>query len=81
MHSAALRCPQVRQQVFEPFFTTKHSGSGTGLGLSVSHFIITELHHGQIQVDREYDRGSRFVIHLPIGTQCNDTLAGFSRTQ
>ncbi|MBI3874158.1 MAG: PAS domain-containing sensor histidine kinase [Arcobacter sp.] len=36
----------VMDRIFEPYFTTKHQSQGTGLGLSMTHKIITELHHG-----------------------------------
>jgi len=54
------------KRVFEPFFTTKPEGIGTGLGLSVSYFIITENHGGEMSVISEPDKGSRFIIRLPI---------------
>lgn len=56
----------VREHVFEPFFTTKEVGSGTGLGLSVSYFIITERHQGSIEVHSAPDKGSNFIIKLPL---------------
>ena len=56
----------VRRRVFEPFFTTKTVGVGTGLGLSVSYFIITENHRGRMGVESELDQGSNFIIDLPI---------------
>ena len=56
----------VRKRVFEPFFTTKPVGVGTGLGLSVSYFIITENHHGEMAVESEPGAGAKFVIRLPV---------------
>ncbi len=56
---------EVRKRVFEPFFTTKPAGQGTGLGLSVSYFIIVENHGGQISVKSEPGKGTRFITRLP----------------
>jgi two-component system NtrC family sensor kinase len=51
-------------RVFDPFFTTKDIGEGTGLGLSVSYGIIQE-HGGEIHVESEPGRFTRFIIYLP----------------
>ncbi|MBB6481580.1 sensor histidine kinase [Spirochaeta isovalerica] len=55
----------IKSRIFEPFFTTKPPGIGTGLGLSVSYFIIHEEHRGQMNVESAPGKGSRFIIHLP----------------
>ena len=52
-------------KVFDPFFTTKEVGSGTGLGLSVCHGIITQ-HGGNIYIESQKGRGTRFLIELPL---------------
>ncbi len=57
----------VRKRVFEPFFTTKSVGQGTGLGLSVSYFIITDNHGGKMDVVSAPGKGAKFIIHLPLG--------------
>ncbi len=57
---------QVRKRIMEPFFTTKSVGTGTGLGLSISYFIITENHKGTLEVESELDKGTRFIIRLPL---------------
>jgi PAS domain S-box-containing protein len=55
----------IRRRVFEPFFTTKEVGTGTGLGLSVSYFIITDNHKGSMKVESTPGKGTTFIIHLP----------------
>ncbi|MGD8614709.1 MAG: ATP-binding protein, partial [Gammaproteobacteria bacterium] len=56
---------EVAHRLFEPFFTTKPVGIGTGLGLSVAYFIVTEQHHGRMFVDTAPGQGACFVIRLP----------------
>jgi signal transduction histidine kinase len=57
---------KVAEKVFQPFFTTKPTGEGTGLGLSLSHDIITKGHGGELKVESKEGEGSTFVIQLPI---------------
>jgi signal transduction histidine kinase len=56
---------EVQSRIFEPFFTMKEPGKGTGVGLSISHRIITQTHKGDISF---YSRPgeTRFQIRLPI---------------
>ncbi|HPX48735.1 MAG TPA: ATP-binding protein, partial [Treponemataceae bacterium] len=63
----------VRHRVFEPFFTTKPVGEGTGLGLSVSYFIITENHHGEMEVVSSPGEGATFIIRIPFASTSNST--------
>ncbi len=57
---------EVQRRIFEPFFTTKKPGEGTGLGLSVSYFIITRGHGGKIYASTNETGGTRFTIELPL---------------
>ncbi|MBN2530098.1 MAG: PAS domain-containing protein, partial [Deltaproteobacteria bacterium] len=57
---------QSRTRIFEPFYTTRSPGVGTGLGLSVSYFIITDNHHGSLTVESNRGAGAKFVIQLPL---------------
>ena len=55
------------RKIFDPFFTTKEVGSGTGLGMSISHDII-KAHGGAIKVESEVGVGTSFTIQLPVET-------------
>nr|WP_320192254.1 PAS domain S-box protein [uncultured Desulfobacter sp.] len=57
---------KTRKKIFDPFFTTKPEGVGTGLGLSVSYFIITENHRGKMTVESSPGAGAKFIIRLPV---------------
>jgi two-component system, NtrC family, sensor kinase len=56
--------PEVMDKIFDPFFTTKPEGSGSGLGLSISHGIV-ERHGGELVIYNNLDRGITAVIRLP----------------
>ncbi len=55
--------PDVLPHIFEPMFTTKKSG-GTGLGLAVSHQVLT-AHGGHIFVESALGEGTTFHLFLP----------------
>ena len=51
-------------RIFEPFYTTR--SGGTGLGLAIVRNIVSD-HGGDIDVETEVGRGSRFSVSLPLG--------------
>lgn len=60
---------ETMKHAFDPFFTTKDPGEGTGLGLSISYAIVVGKHSGLIWVDPDVNKGTRFVIELPVETR------------
>jgi signal transduction histidine kinase len=55
--------PSDCSRIFDPFFTKK--ADGTGLGLSIVHRIIEE-HKGIINVESQLNKGTTFLIRLPV---------------
>jgi len=55
----------IKEKIFQPFFTTKPTGSGTGLGLSLSYDII-KAHGGELKMETEHGAGTIFIINLPV---------------
>src|SRR5262249_61523502 len=57
---------EVLENIFEPFFTRSRTGKGTGLGLTISHRIITG-HGGEIEATSAGpEPGSTFRVRLPL---------------
>jgi signal transduction histidine kinase len=52
-------------RVFDPFFTTKPPGQGVGLGLNISHTIVTQRHKGRLTVTSQPGK-TRFEARLPL---------------
>ena len=56
---------EAMDKIFQPFFTTKPTGEGTGLGLSMSYDIVTKGHGGELKVETEEGKGTKFIISIP----------------
>lgn len=52
-------------RLYEPFFSTRVETGGSGLGLYISNFIISE-HKGSLEFTSEVGNGTVATIHLPI---------------
>ena len=56
----------VQKRLFDPFFTTKAVGKGTGMGMSISHQVITERHKGSLNCLSLPGQGATFIMTIPI---------------
>ncbi len=54
---------KTQSHIFEPYYTTK--ANGTGLGMTMAYKIIKEF-SGDIHVESELNRGTRFTIVIPV---------------
>ncbi|RIK31563.1 MAG: histidine kinase [Anaerolineae bacterium] len=68
----------IRERIFEPFFTTKPVGSGTGLGLHISHDIIANHHRGQLLVKSKPGE-TIFKAALPIKHENDGSAKNYDR--
>jgi signal transduction histidine kinase len=57
---------EIQKRIFELFFTTKSVGKGTGLGLTISHQIVTQKHGGELLMSSQEKIGTEFTILLPL---------------
>jgi len=58
--------PEHLKKVFDPFFTTRLGQGGSGLGLHIVHNLVTGMLAGEIHVDSELEKRTRFMMKLPI---------------
>jgi PAS domain S-box-containing protein len=64
----------TKDKLFDPFFTTKGT-EGTGLGLSICYSIIKD-HGGTIEIESGKDRGTSFIIKLPLKRELQEKIEG-----
>lgn len=58
--------------IFDRFYRVpenNRSAAGTGLGLSLVHFIVTNVHNGSISVQSKVNEGTCFTVTIPLGHQ------------
>jgi PAS domain S-box-containing protein len=66
---------KIRARIFDPFFTTKEVGKGTGQGLAIARSVIVDKHGGSLHFETEDQKGTTFIIRLPIAGRTLGTKA------
>lgn len=57
--------PDNIRHIYDPFFTTRLGEGGSGLGLHITHNIVTGILQGKIKVSSQLGRGTLFVLTMP----------------
>jgi signal transduction histidine kinase len=60
--------PRIWERFYRVDNTNTRRIGGTGLGLSITRGLV-ELHGGQIEVESEFGKGSRFYFTLPVANE------------
>lgn len=61
--------PEVLEQLFRRQISGKPPGKGTGLGLLISHQIVTEKHDGRLRCSSTQGEGTKFTIEIPVESE------------
>jgi signal transduction histidine kinase len=61
---------KAQKHLFEAFFSTKLDKGGSGLGLYISNYIVSE-HGGHLTVKPAKDIGTVATVHLPLASDCS----------
>lgn len=56
---------EEQEKIFKPFYQAMDNKPGTGIGLSIVKSIV-ESHNGCIEVESEVNKGSTFIVTLPM---------------
>jgi signal transduction histidine kinase len=70
---------EIMSRLMEPFFSTRMDSGGSGLGLYISNFIVTE-HHGLLVFESEPGKGTTVVITIPGAEETANPAPGDTTT-